>query len=117
MTRQTKCRTYDMSEAARLAGLSQDEAGDENRRTGALAGVPMIPIGRRILEPRAAFDQVLAGEQDNHLLTFWAGVHVRIPWVWMKFLVTVVIVVMYSQIVPETPEAIILACESLPFSR
>lgn len=62
MSTATERRTYDVTEAARLAGVSPWKAGEEIRSTGALAGVPVIRIGRRILIPRAAFDRVLNGE-------------------------------------------------------
>lgn len=61
MSPSTNSRVYSVREAAQLAGVSEWLAGEEIRRTGTLAGVRVLRIGRRTLVPRAAFDQALAG--------------------------------------------------------
>lgn len=58
-------RVYSVREAARLAGISEWLAGEEIRRTGTLAGVRCIRIGRHVLVPKEAFDRILAGVAAN----------------------------------------------------
>lgn len=62
MSTATERRTYDVPEAAQALGISPWKAGEEIRRTGKLAGVPVIRIGRRILIPKDALERVLSGE-------------------------------------------------------
>lgn len=65
MSTATEPRVYSVRVAAQLAGVSEWLAGEEIRRTGTLAGVPVIRVGRRILIPREAFDRTLAGESPQ----------------------------------------------------
>lgn len=55
-------RTYDVEECAAQLGINRFVAYDMIRRTGHLAGVPVIHAGRRVLIPKEAFDRVLAGD-------------------------------------------------------
>lgn len=57
----TERRTYDVSEAAQALGISRRKAIEEIRRTGKLAGVGVICVGRRILIPKELFDRALSG--------------------------------------------------------
>ena len=50
-----------VEEAAKVLGISRWLAY-EQARTGELAGVRVIRIGRRLLVPRAALERVLAGD-------------------------------------------------------
>jgi hypothetical protein len=52
---------YTVREAAQLVGVSEWLAGQEIRRTGTIAGVQVIRVGKRVLIPRDALDRVLAG--------------------------------------------------------
>ena len=54
-------RTYRVAEFAKLLGVSRAFAY-EQAKTGAIAGVPVIVVGRRLLVPRAPADRLLAGE-------------------------------------------------------
>ena len=70
MTATTTSRTLTIEEAAHELGISRYLAY-EQARTGQLAGVPVLRVGRRLLVPRAALDRVLSGgatvecEPDN----------------------------------------------------
>lgn len=56
-------RTYDVADAARLLGISLRTARDEIRRSGTLAGVPVIRAApRRIVIPRDSLDRILSGD-------------------------------------------------------
>lgn len=61
MTATNLSRTLTVEEAAQELGISRYLAY-EQARTGQLAGVPVLRVGRRLLVPRAALDRVLSGE-------------------------------------------------------
>lgn len=65
MTATTVSRTLTVEEAAQELGISRYLAY-EQARTGQLAGVTVLRVGRRLLIPRAALERVLAGEAVNH---------------------------------------------------
>jgi hypothetical protein len=54
-------RTYDVPEFASRLGISTAKAYALARETGAIAGVPIIRVGARMLVPRALADRVLDG--------------------------------------------------------
>lgn len=56
----TRRRTYNVSEAAKLAGIGINQMYDACRRHE----VPSIRIGNRVLIPSAAFDRMLEGKMD-----------------------------------------------------
>jgi excisionase family DNA binding protein len=54
--------TLSIEQAAEVLGISRTLAY-EAARSGFLAGVPVLRVGRRLLVPRAALERVLAGER------------------------------------------------------
>lgn len=71
--RSTSGRVHEPVQAARLVltveetardvlGISPWLAYEEIKRTGQLAGIKPLRVGRRLLIPRAALERVLAGE-------------------------------------------------------
>lgn len=52
-------RTYDVAEVAELLGIARNSAYLMIQRDDAIAGVPALHVGRRILFSRAAIDEVL----------------------------------------------------------
>ena len=65
MTTSLDSRVYSIREAAQVAGISEWLAGEEIRRTGKLAGIQVIRVGRRILVPRDGLDRVLSGTSTD----------------------------------------------------
>ena len=61
MTQEATPRTLSIEEAAELIGISRWLAY-EQARSGWLAGVPIIQVGRRKLVSRVALERVLNGE-------------------------------------------------------
>jgi len=59
----TKALTYQVEEAAELLGIGRNHCYEAAKR----GDIPAIRIGRRILIPRAALDQLLAG-QPKHVV-------------------------------------------------
>lgn len=55
--------TVTVTEAAELLGISRNTAYEE-AKTGELAGVPVIRVGRRLLIPRARLLDVLGITND-----------------------------------------------------
>lgn len=55
--------TCSVPEAARLLGIDRNTAYDEIRRTGSLAGVPVLKVGERYRVSRLAIAMRLMGEQ------------------------------------------------------
>jgi len=53
--------TLTIEEAAQVLGISRWLAYEE-AKSGYLAGVKVLRIGRRLIVPRAAFERVLAGD-------------------------------------------------------
>ena len=53
--------TITIDEAARLLGIGRNLAY-QAARTGSLASVPVIRVGKRLLVPRAPLERLLAGE-------------------------------------------------------
>lgn len=64
MTATLTSRTLTIDEAAQVLGISRYLAY-EQARTGKIAGVAVLKVGRRLLVPRAALDRVLAGESTQ----------------------------------------------------
>jgi hypothetical protein len=58
MQGETKRLTYNIEEAGDKLGLGRN-ASYEAARTGQIAGVPVIRVGKRMLVPRVAFDRLL----------------------------------------------------------
>lgn len=54
-------RTIDVPDAAHQLGISTWVAYDEIRRTGCLAGIPVIRVSRRVLIPREPLERLLSG--------------------------------------------------------
>lgn len=54
-------RTLNVPEWARWLGISPSQAYEEARLTGAIAGVPVIRIGSRVVVSRELAERVLAG--------------------------------------------------------
>lgn len=61
MTATDLSRTLTVEEAAHELGISRNLAY-EQARSGRIAGIPVLRVGRRLLVPRAALDRVLSGE-------------------------------------------------------
>ena len=61
MTNEQGPRTYSVAQFARALGVSKNFAY-EQAKTGAIAGVPVLRVGSRLLIPREMADRVLAGE-------------------------------------------------------
>jgi excisionase family DNA binding protein len=51
--------TYTIAEAARLLGVSRGTAYEAARR----GQLPVVPIGRRLLVPKARLEDLLAGSE------------------------------------------------------
>lgn len=58
-------RTLTVEEAAIELGISRYLAY-EQARTGQIAGIPVLRVGRRLLVPRAALERVLEGTGPQH---------------------------------------------------
>lgn len=56
--------TVSIPEAARLVGVGRNTAYDEVSRTGQLAGVNVIRVGRRLVVPLAPLREVLGLDWD-----------------------------------------------------
>ena len=54
-------RTLNVPEWACWLGISQSEAYEQARLTGAIAGVPVIRVGKRVVVSRELAERVLAG--------------------------------------------------------
>lgn len=57
--------TLTVEEASYKIGVSRWLAYQEVARTGQLAGVPVLKIGRRLLIPRRALERVLEGQRPD----------------------------------------------------
>jgi excisionase family DNA binding protein len=54
--------TYTIEETAELLGVSRGSAYEAARR----GEIPVVPIGRRLLVPRAQLEDLLAGNGERH---------------------------------------------------
>jgi hypothetical protein len=52
--------TLTVEEAAAMIGVGRTLAFETVRTTGAIAGVPVLRVGRRVLVPRAPLERVLS---------------------------------------------------------
>ncbi len=57
-----KRRTLNVPEWASWLGISASQAYEEARQTGAIAGVPIIRVGNRVVVSRELAERVLAGK-------------------------------------------------------
>ncbi len=57
----TECKTYSIEETAARLGIGRNQAY-ERAKTGRIAGVAVIRVGKRMLVPKAPLDRVLDGE-------------------------------------------------------
>lgn len=62
MVTKTPRATLTIDEAAQALGIGRTLIYEEVRRTGQLAGVRVLRVGKRWLVPRQAFERALAGE-------------------------------------------------------
>lgn len=60
-TTPTRSRTISVEQAGELLGISRWLAY-EQAKTGTIAGVPVLRVGRRLLVPRTALERVLDGD-------------------------------------------------------
>ena len=67
----TTPETTPVEDACRRLGISRATGYGEIQRTGQLAGIPVVRVGRRVLIPTAALDRVLiapdGGRDDFHV--------------------------------------------------
>ncbi len=58
-------RTMTIEEVAAELGISRGTAYEE-ARSGNIAGIPVLRIGRRLIVPKSAVDRVLEGIEVQH---------------------------------------------------
>ena len=64
MTDEQNRATITIDEAAVLLGISRWTAYKQ-AKTGTLAGVPVLKVGKRVLVPRVPFERALNGGQES----------------------------------------------------